>query len=157
HVGSLKFEQRRPCMPPHTSPEEKTAHSQACCNSYVSSERDEGRWIWGGSPVLENSRRLLRRRLPLLRSESQVNIRLHTTVREISKNTTNGAPRRLTISCRGSSIPRTTPRFKGPLRRKIMLIPAVRSLLIAGLLALPVMAADNAKRKDSPDVPTRHN
>src|SRR5262249_30735600 len=78
HVGSLKFEQRRQYMPPNTSPEENPAHSQACCNSYVSSERDEGRWIWGGSPVLENSQRLLRRRLPPLRNGSQVNIRLHT-------------------------------------------------------------------------------
>ncbi len=39
-----------------------------------------------------------------------------------------------------------------------MIVPAVRTLLLAALLALPVAAANDATRNsDSPDVPTRHN
>ena len=39
-----------------------------------------------------------------------------------------------------------------------MIVPAVRTLLVAALLALPVAAANDATRtSDSPDVPTQHN
>jgi amidase len=39
-----------------------------------------------------------------------------------------------------------------------MIVPAIRILLLAALLALPVAAANDAARNsDSPDVPTRHN
>ena len=39
-----------------------------------------------------------------------------------------------------------------------MIVPAIRTLLLAALLALPVAAANDATRNsDSPDVPTRHN
>ena len=39
-----------------------------------------------------------------------------------------------------------------------MIVPAVRTLLVAALLALPVAAANDAtQNSDSPNVPTRHN
>src|SRR4030088_3791990 len=39
-----------------------------------------------------------------------------------------------------------------------MIVPAVRTLLLSALLALPLAAANDATRKsESPDVPTRHN
>src|SRR5713226_10743682 len=39
-----------------------------------------------------------------------------------------------------------------------MIVPAIRTLLLAALLALPVAAANDATQNtDSPNVPTRHN
>ena len=39
-----------------------------------------------------------------------------------------------------------------------MIVPAIRTLLLAALLALPVAAANDAtQNSDSPNVPTRHN
>ena len=38
-----------------------------------------------------------------------------------------------------------------------MIVPALRTLFLAALLALPLAAADAPRQSDSPDVPTRHN
>src|SRR5260370_40896049 len=63
---------------------------------------------------------------------------------------------RLTIRFRSSKIPGVIrPRFP---RRNNMIVPAVRSLLLAALLALPVAAANDATRNSpSNDAPKNHN
>ena len=38
-----------------------------------------------------------------------------------------------------------------------MIVPTLRTLLLAALLALPLMAADNGVRNESPEVPKQHN
>src|SRR5258708_23651674 len=63
---------------------------------------------------------------------------------------------RLTIRFRSSKIPGVIrPRFP---RRNNMIVPAVRNLLLAALLALPVAAANDATRNSpSNDAPKNHN
>src|SRR5260370_32820078 len=65
--------------------------------------------------------------------------------------------KRLTIQIQSSKISRRYPAEDTP-RRNQMIVPALRTILLAALLALPVAAAnDGTRNSDSNDAPKNHN